>query len=630
MCGIAGVFDPARILGPETAGILGAMSEVMAHRGPDDQGQYLDGHCGMAFRRLAVIDLQSGHQPMQGPARQVTIVFNGEVYNFPDLRRELENHGVLFQTNSDTEVIAAGYENWGPEIVHKLRGMFAFAIHDPGKNRIFLARDHTGIKPLYYCESGSAFLFASEIKALLRFPGIIARANIKALPSYMSFLWVPAPETLFEGIFMLEPGHTLEVSEKGLVKTRYWNPDLRQTDDHLTEAEWREIIRHELQRAVREQLISDVPLGALLSGGVDSSLIVALMNQVDPQPVTTYTTGFLEADLERDVIRSDLLHARMAARHLVVDYREIILNPDVVRLLPKLVWHMDEPVADPAAINTFLICQAAKEQCTVMLSGVGGDEIFGGYPRYWAALVAERYNTIPRILRRWLVESWINGIPSGQKSLFRNAKKFIKSSNLPFKKRYFGFLTYYSQDELRKLLRRDFDFEGIFQHHDRIFEESRSPDLLQSMMNLDLKTFLPNLNLMYTDKMSSAAAVEIRVPFLDHRFIEKVSTIPGRLKIHRGTRKYILKQVAEEFLPPEIVWRKKVGFGAPVGAWLKGQVREMMLDLLSEETLKRRGYFHPIAVRRLIDDHLKGMEYNANQLWQLITLELWHQTYIKG
>ena len=628
MCGIAGFFCIDGKAPTNSSRILRGMSKVQAHRGPDDSGEYLSENAGFSFRRLSIIDLECGHQPMYSPSKNSIIVFNGEIYNFKELRQELIGLGAQFKTNSDTEVILVGYEVWQENIVDKLRGMFAFAIYDTKKNHLFIARDHTGIKPLYYSIYSQYFVFASEIKAILQFPSISARMRTDVLPKYMSFLWVPAPDTLFEDIYILEPGNMMIVNSEGVTKRRYWNPDLVTQDDSKTEKQWIETVDVELHRIMKEQMISDVPLGAFLSGGIDSSTVISYMNNASSQPITTYTAGFSKTDLSQDVILSDLKYAKLASKHLNVNYNEVILDVDVINLLPRLVWHMDEPVADPAAVTTYLICKAAKEKCTVMLSGVGGDEIFGGYPRYLADHIAGIYRHLPKPIRKYLIEPCMKRIPAGSSTFFRNAHKFLRSVDLPFEERYYGYLTYYSQYDLKRLLRMDFDWQGIFLSHKRILNENHGHDNLRSMMNLDLMTFLPNLNLMYTDKMSNAVPVEVRVPFLDHLLIETASRIPSQLKLRGKTRKYILKKTAEAKLPHEIVWRKKAGFGAPIGAWLKGQAKEMMLDLLSEETVKRRGYFNHSYVSTLIDDHLKDREYNANQLWQLMTFELWHQEFI--
>lgn len=628
MCGIAGIFNPKGSICDNSDLILKKMGEILAHRGPDDYGEYYSSNCGFFFRRLSIIDIEHGHQPMFSCSRNSVVVFNGEIYNFKDLRRELDNGGCIFLTNSDTEVILNGYEKWGTDIVQKLRGIFAFVLYDIRENKLLIARDHTGIKPLYYSTYDKHLIFASEIKAILEFPGIKPDLNIKCLPQFLSFLWVPAPNTLFDDIFILEPGTMMIVSAEGIRKKRYWNPDISCPDETIDEKTWIEIIDSELRRIVDEQMISDVPLGAFLSGGVDSSTIVALMNQVSDQPVTTYSIGFNKRDLEEDVILSDLEYARLSGKILNVNYNEIIVNLDVTSLLEKLIWHMDEPLSDPAAITTYLICSAAKEKCSVMLSGVGGDEIFGGYPRYLANQLAERYHRMPRLIRESLVRPLFLGLPTGSSRLLRNLKKFLKSADLPHEERYFGYLSYYTQEDLRALLNIDFNWPEIFSGHRRILEKYRAKDDLQSMMNLDLMTFLPYLNLMYTDKMSSAVAVEVRVPYLDHQLIEKASKIPSKFKINGTRQKFILKKAAEKYLPHRLVWRRKAGFGAPIGAWLKGRAKEMMLDLLSEETIKRRGYFNFSFISTLIENHLKEKEYNANQLWQLMTFELWHQQFV--
>ncbi|MGQ9721973.1 MAG: asparagine synthase (glutamine-hydrolyzing) [Candidatus Jordarchaeum sp.] len=628
MCGIAGIFNPNGKIHENSLQILREMGDVLSHRGPDDYGEYRSPSCGLVFRRLSIIDLERGHQPMLSASRSSVIVFNGEIYNFKELRKDLEAEGCTFLTNSDTEVILNGYEKWETDIIHRLRGIFAFVLYDIPKDKLFVARDHTGIKPLYYTLYNGQFVFASEIKAILKYPGIKASLNVKCLPQFLSFLWVPAPNTLFDDILILEPGTMMQVDADGTQKKRYWTPDLSTQDDAKSEKDWIEIIDSELRRTVSEQMISDVPLGAFLSGGVDSSTIVALMNDVSDEPVTTYSIGFNREDLRRDVIRSDLKYARLAANILNVNYNEIVVKPEVTSLLEKLIWHMDEPLPDPAAITTFLVCNAAKEKCSVMLSGVGGDEIFGGYPRYLANRLADNYHKVPAFIRNSLVAPLVRGLPIGSSRSLRNLKKFLKSADLPFEERYFGYLSYYSKEELTKLLRKDFDWSEIFLAHRQVYENYKATDDLQFMMNLDLMTFLPYLNLMYTDKMSSAAAVEVRVPYLDHLLIEKVSRIPCHFKINGKRQKYILKKVAQKYLPNRLVWRKKAGFGAPIGAWIKDQAKEMMLDLLSEETIKRRGYFNYPFVFRLIKNHLDEKEYNANQLWQLMAFEIWHRIFL--
>ena len=628
MCGIAGFYSSQKCIPENSRELLDAMGSLLAHRGPDDSGLYISPHCGLSFRRLSIIDLESGHQPMVSADGKLVIVFNGEIYNFKEIRKELEKGGVVFRTHSDTEVILSGYKTWGEHILTKLRGMFAFVIYDLTANELFIARDHTGIKPFYYTFQSKYFIFASEIKSILHFPSVHAQTNMEALPKYLTFLWVPAPQTLFKDIFILEPGFKMRVGKSGLDKSRYWCSDLNHQNDSCSFEDWKQIVDAELLRIVEEQMISDVPLGAFLSGGVDSSAIVSYMNKISPNPVTTFTTGFNDEDLSQDVIRSDLEYARFAEKYLNIEYNELIVKPDVKNLLPKLTWHMDEPLSDPAAITTFLICQHSREKCKVMLSGVGGDELFGGYPRYLANQIAQKYQLIPATLRKFIKGFVETKISTGSASFVRNLKKFLKSADMPFEERYLGYLTYYSLKELKDLLAFDFDWEDIFQQHRMILSNYTSENRLQAMMNLDLFTFLPNLNLMYTDKMSSAASIEVRVPFLDHLFIEKMAQIPDNLKIRNGKRKYLFKKTCEMHLPKKIVWRKKAGFGAPIGAWIKGELREMMLDLLSEKTIKKRGYFNHALISIMIDDHVKGKEYYANQLWQLMTFELWHQIYI--
>lgn len=630
MCGIAGFFGNNFA---DREIILKKMTDIIAHRGPDDEGHYFDQKAALGFRRLAIIDLVTGHQPMSNENESIWIVFNGEIYNYKEIRLLLERKGHRFHTSSDTEVIIHSYEEWGLECLQHFNGMFAFALWDKNNNRSFIARDRLGVKPLYFAQRGEHLVFASEIKSLLQFPGINREVDLQALDAYMSFLWVPEPHTLFKDIYKLESGHYLIYQNNTITTKPYWKLDC-DVEVEKNESYWIEKIRTSLKFSVEKRLISDVPLGAFLSGGIDSTSIVALMNQINGNAISTYTIGFDKNDLKNDVVQSDLEYSRYAAKFLNVNYHEIIVNPNVVELLPKLIWHMDEPIADPAAITTYLVCKASRETLTVLLSGVGGDEVFGGYPRFAAMKLSTIYNLIPSTIRNGLIEKIIRFLPASKSPTFRNAKKFIRSANLPTIDRYMGYRTYFNDSEKKNLYTENLKKElqivssDPFKEHMAFFNQVKPFDLLSQIMYVDLKTFLPCLNLMYTDKMSMAASVEVREPFLDYELVETFFKMPSHLKLKGLTRKYALKKAMEGLVPSEIIWRKKAGFGAPIRSWITGNLKEMIFDLISEKSLKKRGYFNHAFYKKMIDDEFSGKEYYSNQIWQLLTLELWHKEFI--
>jgi asparagine synthase (glutamine-hydrolysing) len=633
MCGICGV------VGQADEQLVKSMLARIAHRGPDDEGLYVADtstgmRVGLGHRRLSIIDLSpAGHEPMPDAAGKIWLTYNGEIYNFKELRRELEALGHRFKSETDAEVIIYAYIEWGRECLSRFNGMFAFAIWDASDESLFIARDRLGIKPLYYANTPAGFAFASEIKALLAIPGVERSPDLDALDQFMTFLWTPDPKTAFRGIYKLPPAHYLVHRDGKTEVVEYW--DLRfDEDDSRSEAEWIEALREQITRSVRAQMISDVPLGAFLSGGLDSSTLVALMTDVATPKLTTYTFGFKQEDLRYDILEDDVKYARIVGQKFKTDYQEHYLEPQVMELLPKLVYHLDEPVADPAIITSHLICRAARERLTVLLSGMGGDEVFAGYPRHSAVKIAEAYNLIPPFLSRPVVDALPGAKPGRLTALFRNTKKLARSAALPERERYLGFGTYFTQDEKQELYAgsmreaaNDFD---PYREHLRYFERVATQDFINQMLYVDLKTFLPCLNLTYTDKTSMASSMEVRVPLLDHELVELAARIPARLKLKGLTGKHILKRAAEGWLPPEIINRKKAGFSAPIRAWLVRDLREMVEDLLSESNIKRRGYFEYGFVRRLIDQNLSGREDNSLKVFQLLTLELWHRAFIDG
>lgn len=631
MCGICGV------VGQADEPVIKNMLAAMAHRGPDDEGIYVaDAAAGerlaLGHLRLSIIDLSvGGHEPMADAQGEIWLTYNGEIYNFKELRKELEKRGHRFRSDSDAEVIIYAYREWGLNSLALLNGMFAFAIWDARTKTLLLARDRLGIKPLYYAATPAGFAFASEIKALLTIPNFRREVDAEALDQFLTFLWTPDPKTIFRNVKKLPPGHFLLYRDGQTEVREYWDLQFNE-DDTLTEAEWVERVREQVERSVRAQMVADVPLGAFLSGGVDSSSIVALMSGMTEQKLTTYTFGFTGEDLRYDILEDDVKYAREVGAKFATDYHESFFEPRVMELLPKLVYHLDEPVADPAAITSYLICKAARENLTVLLSGMGGDEVFAGYPRYLAVRLAEAYNFIPSFLSRPLVAAMPASVPGRFNSVFRNTKKLARSAALPLRERYLGFGTYFTSAEKRELysdrLRDATKGFDAYKAHQSYFDKVADEDFVNQMLYVDLKTFLPCLNLTYTDKTSMAHSLEVRVPFLDHELVELAARIPARLKLKGLTRKYVLKKAAERWLPRNIVYRKKAGFSAPLRAWLRRDLRDMVEDLLSEENINRRGYFDYRSVRRLIDDNLAGREDNSLKVFQLLWLELWHREFI--
>nr|AUN36946.1 glutamine-hydrolyzing asparagine synthetase [uncultured bacterium] len=631
MCGICGV------VGQADEQLIKSMLARMAHRGPDDEGVYIaetstTERVGLGHRRLSIIDLSpAGHEPMPDRSDQIWLTFNGEIYNFKELRQELEARGHIFKSNTDAEVIIYAYCEWGRECLSRFNGMFAFAIWDARDESLLLARDRLGIKPLYYADTPAGFAFASEIKALLAIPEFDRAVDLSALDQFMTFLWTPDPKTAFRGVNKLPPAHCLVYREGRAEVFEYWDISFDE-DDSISESEWAERLREQITRSVRAQMIADVPLGAFLSGGLDSSTIIALMTGVATQQVTTYTFGFKREDLRYDILEDDVKYARIVGRKFQTDYHEQYLEPQVMELLPKLVYHMDEPVADPAIITSYLICRTARERLTVLLSGMGGDEVFAGYPRHAAVKIAEAYNLIPPFLSKPVVAALPGAKPGKFTALFRNTKKLARSAALPERERYMGFGTYFTEDEKRAMYTGELQEAAsgfdAYEQHRKYFDRVSGEDFINQMLYVDLKTFLPCLNLTYTDKTSMAASMEVRVPLLDHELIELAARMPARLKLKGLTGKHILKRAAEAWLPREIIHRKKAGFSAPVRAWLVRDLRDMVEDLLSESNINRRGYFNYKSVRRLIDENLAGREDNNLKIFQLLTLELWHRTFI--
>ena len=644
MCGIAGIIS----LQPEPR--ITRMLESIEHRGRDDQGVWTsepidtdNRQVCLGHRRLAIIDPSpAGHEPMFSHDGRYVLVFNGEIYNYRELREQLRPHGHQFRTESDAEVLLASIVEWGWDAMDQLNGMFAFAVWDNKEKTLTLARDHAGIKPLYYAfipgdnNAPPAFVFGSEIKAILASTLIKPALDPEALHQFLTFLWSPDPNTLFAGVKTVPPAHLLHFKNDEIKLRQWWDVSFTHIEEGHNEAWWRERTLATLDRVVKMEMVADVPLGSFLSGGIDSSGITAMMQRhVNDQRISTYTVGIESHDLRYDIIPDDVRWARRVNEQLQTDYNEIMLQPSVADLLPKLVYHMEEPPID-MAIPSYLISQAARETLRVMLSGMGGDEVFAGYPRQMAMKLAAAFDPVPQLLRRPLMKSVAavlpGGLPGKLTAPLRNIKKFANSAALDFEERYLGYGTYFTDkmkhqlysDEWRALT-RNYD---PYAKHREYFARAAGADPLNRLLYVDLKTFLPCLNLMTTDKTSMAANLEVRVPFLNREMIEMAARMPPRLKLHGLKRKYVLKRALEDVLSKEVVWRRKAGFGAPIRSWLRGPLQPLISDLLSERAVKRRGLFRPKEVKRVMDANFSGREDYNLQVFQLLGLELWHQTFL--
>ena len=638
MCGIAGLISL------EPAARIGAMLQTIEHRGRDDEGVWTSPAIGdegrrvcFGHRRLSIIDTSSaGHQPMLSHDGRFVLILNGEIYNYRELREQLAAKGHSFRTQSDTEVLLAAWAEWGEDCLLRLNGMFAFALWDNNERALFLARDRVGIKPLYYSNAGGSFIFASEIKSILASGLVKAELDNESLHQFLTFLWAPDPNTLFRGIKTVPPGHMVTLRGDELTVRQWWDISFDPIEEGRSEAWWQEQVLETLDRVVKLEMVADVPLGSFLSGGIDSSSIVAMMkHHSNGRRIGTYTIGIEAEDLRYDIIPDDVEWARRVNQQLDTDYHEIMLKPEVAELLPKLVYHMDEPAID-MAIPSYLVSSAARETLRVMLSGMGGDEVFAGYPRQMAMKVAGAIDPLPDLLRRPLMKTIAHllpgGLPGKLTAPLRNAKKFARSAALGFEARYLGFQTYFNDEAKTRLysdeLRDATSGMDAYSAHRRYFARVKNAAPLNQMLYVDLKTFLPCLNLMTTDKTSMAANLEVRVPFLNQEMLELAARMPPDLKLRGLKRKYILKRAMEKVLPREIVWRKKAGFGAPIRSWLRGPLQPMVDELLSAETIKRRGLFRPEEVRRVIDTNLSGREDYNLQVFQLLNLELWQRAFI--
>lgn len=624
MCGICGQlnFEPNR---PVAAGQLERMNQTLTHRGPDEDGFYLKAPVGLAMRRLSIIDISTGRQPIRNEDGTVQVVYNGEIYNFLEIRKELEAKGHRFITNSDTEVIAHLYEEAGEAFVHRLNGMFAIALWDEREHKLLLVRDRLGIKPLYYYADRDRLVFGSEIKALLEadIPRVI---DEEALSHYLALGYIPAPWSIFKGVRKLPPGHLLR-AEAGAVKAEAWWTLPVETDTvDRPEQELVEELRALLADAVKIRLISDVPLGVFLSGGVDSSAIVAMMAKAASGPVRTFSIGFSQKSF------SELEFARKIASHFGTRHEELEIRPEPREILPKLADAFDEPFADSSAIPTWYVSNLARRSVTVALGGDGGDELFGGYETYAAYKWASVYRRLPAFLGEGLVPAVVRRLPvSDTKVSFDyKAKRFVAFARRTPVEAHFGWTGKFDATERETLLAdgvaRGAGPMNLFRE---TFESFGGEDVLARLMKVDTKIYLPDDILVKVDRMSMANSLEVRPPLLDYRIVEWAARLPSALKVRGLRKKALFRKALRGIVPDEILNRKKAGFNVPMAAWLRGDLREPLLDALSPTRLKSQGIFRPAAVQSLWEDHLARRRDNSRQLWTLLAFSLWHDRYFK-
>jgi len=616
------------------AGAVRRMCAAMTHRGPDDEGVYTDGPAGIGMRRLSIIDVAGGHQPISNETGTLWIVFNGEIYNHADLRKELEPRGHRYRTNSDTESIIHLYEEYGRDCVRYLRGMFAFAIWDREKGTLFVARDRLGIKPLYYRLTSESFLFGSEIKVILAHGNLRPNFHFAALPEYLAFGYLSGRETFYDGILKLMPGHRLEVGKTGEVTVeQYWDLDVSSTGPVHDESYYLEAYRERLEQAVGSHLMSDVPLGVFLSGGVDSSVVAALMTKIRKSPVETFSVGYAEAAY------SELPYARTVARHLNSVHHEVLVSEqDFFDALPNLIWHEDEPVVWPSSVSLYFVAKLARERVKVVLTGEGSDETLGGYSRYAFTLKNLSFDKIYRgIIPAWArksVRDLIRESPVIGATLRRKlAHTFLGLDAASWSSFYFdNFFSAFGEAEQTQLLTDEalqrLPRGAAYEHVLSYWEQSRG-DLLQRLLYTDIKTYLVEL-LMKQDNMSMAASIESRVPFLDHELVEFATRIPREVQLKGLTGKHILKKATEDLLPHSILYRPKLGFPTPWSGWMRGARLDAIEKLLLESRSLQRGYFRPKAIERIFAEHRAKYRDHYDRIWRLLNLELWHRVCLEG
>ncbi|MBN2245479.1 MAG: asparagine synthase (glutamine-hydrolyzing) [Candidatus Aminicenantes bacterium] len=632
MCGICGLAFPDSQKQP-SLDLINSMCRTLIHRGPDDEGVYVDDRIALGARRLSIIDVKGGHQPLSSENKNIWVVQNGEIYNFLQLRKDLKNMGHSFKTRTDTEVIAHSYEEWGERCVDKFRGMFALAVWDKIQKTLFIARDRLGIKPLYYTLlPDKSLVFGSELKAILCHPGVIRRIDPLALDLFLTLEYIPAPYSIFKGIYKLPAAHSLTYQNGTIEIKRYWKvspadrknekitkKDIENYSDQLYEL---------LKEAVNLRLISDVPLGAFLSGGIDSSCIVGLMKELGASPIRTFSIGF------EDRTYNETPHARRIVDRFETGHEEFIIRPDALDLTGKLIHHLDEPFGDFSIFPTYLVSKMARKHVTVILSGDGGDEIFGGYEHYQA----QKFARLPFI--NWAAkpaDALVSLFPPSpkKKGAWNKTQRFLQGMGHDPSLRHFRWMMFLSNESKQQFYTKSFleESQGNEDLNQKkpfssLFQDMQSYDQVNGELYLDLNTYLVDDILVKVDRMSMAASLETRVPLIDHKVVEFIFSLPGHLKLSKFTTKWLFKKTMERLLPKENIYRRKEGFSIPIKQWLRTDLKDLMFDHLNEKRISQEGYFNFLYIQRMIDLHLKEKANFSHQLWSLLVFEIWKDKYL--
>lgn len=632
MCGIAGaVWTAGSLLVTEP--VLRRMTQSLAHRGPDDDGHYFatvgKTTVALGHRRLSIIDLSTGKQPIANEDQMVWVVFNGEIYNYRELREELLAKGHQFRTDTDTEVLVHLYEEMGEDCVDRLRGMFAFAIWDAAGERLFLARDRIGQKPLFYHCSNGRLIFASELKALLQVPGVTKSVDPTAIDDFLTYQYVPHAKSILNGFHKLPPAHSAIFSKGELSVRRYWQPPYSEISSNsvFSDSDPADELRQLVTESVQLRMRSDVPVGAFLSGGVDSTIIAGVMQQLATQQIHTFSIGFDEPRFDERTF------ARQAAEHLKTNHHEFVVRPDVLEMMAKLSWHYDEPFADSSAIPTMYLSKVTRDIVKVSLSGDGGDELFAGYDRYRAVQLAARFDKLPPWIKNGISSPLVQKLPSSvqQKSTLRRLKRFLQELREDPARRYANWISIFRREMLNQLYTDDFKEQiaahDAFQFLDEAYRECEERDFVTRTTSADVLTYLPCDILTKVDIASMAYGLECRSPFLDHRVVEFAARLPIEEKRRGRDGKIVLKNAFRELLPEEIHSRSKMGFGVPLDHWFRGELKEFLIDTLTSQAFNDRGYFQPRAVQEMIDEHLQEKVDHSSRLWALVVLEFWHTNF---
>lgn len=627
MCGICGIVASGndRRIDEKT---LHAMTRAITHRGPDDDGFFVEGQVGLGMRRLSIIDLVTGDQPVSNEDDSIWVVFNGEIYNFKDLYADFSSKGHKFSTHSDTEVIVHAYEEYGVHCPEYFNGMFAFALWDASNKRFLLARDHLGIKPLYYWLGDEGLIFGSELKSIILHPAVEREVDLEALDQFLTLEYIPTPRTIFKNIYKLPAGHRLIYQDGQHQIEKYWDiPDFETPRDEKTV---QETLIELIDEAVKMQLMSDVPLGAFLSGGIDSSSVVAAMSKSSSTPVKTFSIGF------DDATYNELPYARAVAKQYETEHTEQILDPNIVDLVEKLVPHLDEPFGDFSIFPTYLVSEVAREQVKVVLSGDGGDEIFGGYDTYVAQSMDRYYHYLPGKLRHSMLPGLMARVPPRpeKKGVINKTKRFIEGAALPSSLQHTRWMMFISDDDREKLYRPEvgasLNGSSTAELIEGYFDTKTHWNPLAQQQYVDIKTYLVDDILTKVDRMSMAVSLEARVPLLDYRIVEFAVNLPAEMKISQGETKHIFKKAMSERLPHDVLYKPKQGFSIPIKHWLRDSLKPMMTDLLSPQTIRQRGYFNDDCVSGWVEEHLDGVQNHSHRLWALMVFEIWNQQFMDG